>query len=83
MLLSEAMIAEHLDEFSSIGQRMQKLSSEVEHALSNQASVIAETIPAFTWKLLPEGQKPKDHIQMCRDSAQYYLNRVIQEFKKL
>jgi len=61
---------------------MQKLSSEVTPLLSNQASALTETIPAFTWKLLPAGVKPKDHVKGCQESTQYFLNRILTLAKK-
>ncbi len=61
---------------------MQKLSKQIDGVFVNEASVLTETIPAFTWRLLPSGAKPKEHVQGCRDSAQYYLNRILTQFKQ-
>lgn len=82
MLVSEAEGSVHLDEFSAIGGKMQSLAKEVAAKHNNEASALLETIPAFTWRLLSEGQKPREHIETCRDSTQYYLNRVLLQAKQ-
>lgn len=82
MLVSEAEGSVHLDEFSAIGSKMQSLAKDVAAKNNNEASALLEAIPAFTWRLLPEGQKPREHIETCRDSSQYYLNRVLLQAKQ-
>lgn len=82
MLVGEAEGSVHLDEFSAIGGKMQALAKNVAAKHNNEASALLETIPAFTWRLLQEGQKPREHIETCRDSTQYYLNRVLLQAKQ-
>jgi len=79
------MGAEHLDEFGSIGTRMQVLSTAAGPAVSSEAAALCEALQAFTWKLLLPAWKARaarEHIEASRDSAQYFLNRILQQAKQ-
>lgn len=82
MLLGEALAAEAIVEFTAVGEKMQALAKEVAPALTNQAKVLCETIPAFMWRLQSVDAKAVDHIRGCQDAAQYYVNRILQEAKQ-
>jgi adenylyl cyclase-associated protein len=81
-LLTEAKEAESLDALQLVGEKMASISKGVPAALGNYASALTETIPVFQWKhLQASGVKPGDFISGCRESAQFYLNRIRVELK--
>lgn len=56
---------------------MQELSRAVGPSHGNEASALLEVIPAFTWKVLPQGQNKAEFVQERKDSTAYYLNRIL------
>lgn len=43
---------------------------------------IGALIPAFAVRLLPKEASTRDHLNTCRESAQYYLNRILKLAKE-
>lgn len=43
---------------------------------------IGALIPAFAVRLLPKDVSARDHLNTCRESAQYYLNRILKMAKE-
>lgn len=49
---------------------------------SQHMEAIGALIPAFAVRLLPKEASTRDHLNTCRESAQYYLNRILKLAKE-
>lgn len=79
----EAENAKTAEDFSEIGSKIQNISKDIEPRLANETAVLSETLPAFAYKLISDKKSTIEHIKSCQDSAEYYLNRVRSDARKL
>lgn len=62
-----------------IGEKIELITKNSDARVANEAAAISEAIPAFAYKLCPDQKSAAEHISFCKDSAEYYLNRVRNE----